>query len=131
MAKILIVAEHDGTRLNASTAKCVSCARSVAGAQIDVAVFAADGAAVAAEAAKLAGVTRVLRIDRPENSHALAALLAPQVAHLAAHGVDDGDVLVHQLGQILVAAGDDHVNTLARGRRAHLPERALFGRDLV
>ena len=40
MAKILIVAEHDGTRLNASTAKCVSCARSVAGAQIDVAVFA-------------------------------------------------------------------------------------------
>ncbi len=84
MAKILIVAEHDGTRLNASTAKCVSCARSVAGAQIDVAVFAADGAAVAAEAAKLAGVTRVLRIDRPENSHALAALLAPQVAHLAA-----------------------------------------------
>jgi electron transfer flavoprotein alpha subunit len=84
MAKILIVAEHDGTRLNASTAKCVSCARSVAGAQIDVAVFAADGAAVAAEAAKLAGVTRVLRIDRPENSHPLAALLAPQVAHLAA-----------------------------------------------
>ena len=37
-AKILIVAEHDGARLNVSTAKCVSCARALAGAEIAVAV---------------------------------------------------------------------------------------------
>ena len=38
-ARILIVAEHDGTKLNPSTAKCVTCAHTLAGAEITVAVF--------------------------------------------------------------------------------------------
>ncbi|MCW5579987.1 MAG: electron transfer flavoprotein subunit alpha/FixB family protein [Luteimonas sp.] len=84
MAKVLIIAEHDGSRLNASTAKCVSCARAIPGAEIAVAVLAADSAQVAAQAAQLAGVARVLRVDRPENAPALAAVLAPQVVQLAA-----------------------------------------------
>jgi electron transfer flavoprotein alpha subunit len=83
-AKVLIVAEHDGTKLNVSTAKCVSCARTLAGAEITVAVCAADSAAVAAQAAELAGVSRVLAVDHPANAHALAAVLAPQIAALAA-----------------------------------------------
>ena len=78
-AKVLIVAEHDGARLNASTAKCVTCARQLSGAEIAIVVCAADGAAVAAQAAQLAGVTRVITIDNPANAHALAALLAPQI----------------------------------------------------
>jgi electron transfer flavoprotein alpha subunit len=78
-AKILIVAEHDGAKLNASTAKCVTCARQLTGAEIAIVVCAADGAAVAAQAAQLAGVTRVISIDNPANAHALAALLAPQI----------------------------------------------------
>ena len=82
-ARILIVAEHDGGKLNPSTAKCVSCARSLAGAEIAVAVFAADSAAVAAQAAQLTGVSRVLAVDNPANAHALAAVLAPQVVALA------------------------------------------------
>jgi electron transfer flavoprotein alpha subunit len=82
--KILIVAEHDGTTLNQSTARCVSCARAVSGAEIAVAVCAADAAAVAAQAAQLAGVNRVLAVENPANAHALAAVLAPQVAALAA-----------------------------------------------
>ncbi|MBS0366626.1 MAG: electron transfer flavoprotein subunit alpha/FixB family protein [Proteobacteria bacterium] len=81
--QILIVAEHDGTRLNVSTAKCVTCARAVSGAVVTVAVFAADAAAVAAQAAQLAGVDKVLAVDNPANAHALAAVLAPQVAALA------------------------------------------------
>jgi electron transfer flavoprotein alpha subunit len=84
MSKILIVAEHDGARLNAATAKCVTCARAVAGAEIDVVVLAADSAAVAAQAARLAGVSRVLRVDHPANAQPVAAVLAPQVAALAA-----------------------------------------------
>ena len=40
MAKILIVAEHDGSALNPSTAKCVSCAAAIDGAEIDVLVLA-------------------------------------------------------------------------------------------
>ncbi|MFO1427834.1 MAG: electron transfer flavoprotein subunit alpha/FixB family protein [Steroidobacteraceae bacterium] len=84
MSKILIVAEHDGSRLNPATAKCVTCARAIPGAEITVAVFAADGAAVAAQAAQIAGVAKVLRVDNPAHAHALAAAIAPQLAALAA-----------------------------------------------
>jgi electron transfer flavoprotein alpha subunit len=82
-ARILIVAEHDGKKLNASTAKCVSCARAPAGAEITVAVLAAEAAAVAAEASQLEGVSRVLTVENPANLHALAAVLAPQIVALA------------------------------------------------
>ncbi|PZN30057.1 MAG: electron transfer flavoprotein subunit alpha [Proteobacteria bacterium] len=83
MAKILIVAEHAGGKLNQATAKCVTCAAQIEGAQIDVAVFARDAAQLAAEAAALAGVTRVLRVENAANAEPLAAVLAPQVAELA------------------------------------------------
>jgi electron transfer flavoprotein alpha subunit len=82
-AKILIVAEHDGKKLNLSTAKCVSCARTLAGAEITVVVCAVDAAAVAAQAAQLQGVNRVVCIENPANEHALAAVLAPQIAAVA------------------------------------------------
>ncbi len=84
MSKILIIAEHDGARLNASTAKCVSCASQIAGASIDVLVLAADGSAVASQAATIAGVGRVLVAENAANVEPLAAVLAPQVAKLAA-----------------------------------------------
>lgn len=83
MAKVLIIAEHDGTKLNASVAKCVTCARGIPDAQITVAVLAANAAAVAAEAAQLAGVNRVLTVENAANEHPLAAVLAPQVVALA------------------------------------------------
>jgi electron transfer flavoprotein alpha subunit len=82
-AKVLIVAEHDGTKLNPSTAKSVTCARGIPGAEIIVAVFAAKPDAVAAQAAQLTGVTRVLTIENAANEHALAAVLAPQVVAVA------------------------------------------------
>jgi electron transfer flavoprotein alpha subunit len=83
-SRVLIIAEHDGTRLNASTAKCVTCARGIAGAEITVAVCAVDAAAVAAQAAQLSGVARVLCVENPANAHALAAVWAPQLLALAA-----------------------------------------------
>jgi electron transfer flavoprotein alpha subunit len=84
MSKILVIAEHDGTSLNPSTAKCVACAAAIDGAEIDVAVLAANAAEIAAEAATIASVSRVLTIERAENEQALAAVLGPQVAALAA-----------------------------------------------
>ncbi|HEY2274689.1 MAG TPA: electron transfer flavoprotein subunit alpha/FixB family protein [Steroidobacteraceae bacterium] len=83
MPKVLIVAEHDGARLNVSTARCVSCARALSGAEITIAVCAADTSAVAAQAAQLEGVARVLAVANPANTHALAAVLAPQIVALA------------------------------------------------
>ncbi|MBS0394494.1 MAG: electron transfer flavoprotein subunit alpha/FixB family protein [Proteobacteria bacterium] len=84
MSKILVIAEHDGQKLNQATARCVSCARQVPDAAITVAVLAADPAAVAAQAAQLAGVTEVVTVAAAHNAHALAAVLAPQVVKLAA-----------------------------------------------
>jgi electron transfer flavoprotein alpha subunit len=84
MHKVLIIGEHDGKALNPATAKCVTCANAIPDAEITIAVFGADTAAVAAQAAAIAGVKSVLRVDRPENEHPLAAIFAPQLAALAA-----------------------------------------------
>jgi electron transfer flavoprotein alpha subunit len=84
MNKILIVGEHDGKHLNPATAKCVTCARGIADGDITVVLLGADTAAVAPQAAAIAGVKSVLRVDRPENQHPLAAIFAPQLAALAA-----------------------------------------------
>jgi electron transfer flavoprotein alpha subunit len=83
MSTILVVAEHDGARLNPSTPKCVTCATQIPDATVDVLVLAADGAAVAAQVAALKGVAKVLVVDNPANEHPLAAVLAPQVAKVA------------------------------------------------
>jgi electron transfer flavoprotein alpha subunit len=84
MHKILIVGEHDGKTLNPSTAKCVTCATGIPDAEISVVLLGADTSAVASQAAALAGVKSVLRVDRPDNLHPLAAVFAPQLAALAA-----------------------------------------------
>ncbi len=83
MAKVLIVAEHDGSALNPSIAKCVACAAAIDGADIDIVVLAADAGNIAGEAAAIDGVARVMTLERPENEHPVAAILAPQVAALA------------------------------------------------
>lgn len=83
MSKVLVIAEHNGTELNQSTAKCVACAKQIEGAEVDVAVFAASASSVAAEAAEISGVERVLTVEREENDPAIAAVLAPQIAALA------------------------------------------------
>ncbi len=83
MAKILIVAEHDGKTLNPSTSKCVACAATVPDADIHVAVLAKNAQDIAAEAATLAGVSRVLAVSAEQNEHALSAVMAPQIVALA------------------------------------------------
>jgi electron transfer flavoprotein alpha subunit len=84
MSKILIVAEHDGAKLNPSTHKCVTCAGKIPGASVDVLVLAADSAAVASQAAAIAGVGKVIAVDNAASKEPIAAVLAPQVAKLAA-----------------------------------------------
>src|SRR5580658_5549541 len=83
MNRAFVIAEHFQGKLNPSTAKCLSCVQAIGEVEIDVAVLAADGGAVAAEVAALAGVKRVLLVERAENAEALAALQAPQLAALA------------------------------------------------
>jgi electron transfer flavoprotein alpha subunit len=77
---VLIVAEHLNGQLNASTAKCVSAAQALQPDAVDILVLAA---AVAAEAAALSGVRRVLTVSHPANAHPIAQVQAPQVAQVA------------------------------------------------
>ncbi|MDF3982432.1 FAD-binding protein [Luteibacter sp. PPL554] len=84
MTKILVIAEHLGGQLNASTARAVSAAVAVKPDAVDVIVLSDAPEAIAAEAAKIEGVSKVLTVARAENAHALAAVLAPQIAKAAA-----------------------------------------------
>jgi electron transfer flavoprotein alpha subunit len=83
MSKVLVIAEHADGKLNAATAKTVSAALALQPDSIDIAVLAADPAAIAAEAAQIAGVAKVLTVANAANAHALAQMLAPQIAKLA------------------------------------------------
>jgi electron transfer flavoprotein alpha subunit len=84
MSKILVIAEHLDGKLNGATARAVSAAAAVKTEAIDVIVLSDAPEAVAAEAAKIEGVNKVLTVARAENAHALAAILAPQIAKAAA-----------------------------------------------
>ena len=86
MSKILIIAEHLDGKLNSSTARCISAANAVKADAIDVLVLAGDATSVAAEAARIEGVSKVLTVSRAENAHALAAIHAPQIAAIAGNG---------------------------------------------
>jgi electron transfer flavoprotein alpha subunit len=82
MSRTLLVAEHDGTELNISTARAMACAAAL-GHEADIVVFGAGTSAVAEQASRLKGATRVLHVDAPHNEHTLAAVLAPQIAGMA------------------------------------------------
>ena len=83
MSKILIIAEHAEGSVNPCTAKCLSCAADIPDAEIHVAVFAVDGAALASEIATLALVSTVIQIDNPANANSMGAIVAPQIVAIA------------------------------------------------
>ncbi|MEJ1098105.1 MULTISPECIES: electron transfer flavoprotein subunit alpha/FixB family protein [unclassified Pseudoxanthomonas] len=83
MSKVLVIAEHLDGKLNAATAKTVSAALALNPGSIEVAVLAADPSAVAAQAAQITGVTKVLALANPASEHAIAQVLAPQIVKLA------------------------------------------------
>ena len=83
MARILIIGEHDGATLNPATAKTVKGAASLGIADLDIVLFGTDLADVAAQAAALEGVTRVLTVSAEDFAHPLAARIAPEIAALA------------------------------------------------
>ncbi len=83
MSKILVIAEHLDGKLNSSTARAVSAAVAVKAESINVLVLGDSIDAVAADAARIEGVSKVLTVARAENAHPLAAVLAPQIAKAA------------------------------------------------
>ena len=83
MSKILVIAEHLDGKLNSSTARAISAAVAIKPETVDLLVLADKVDDIAADAAKIQGVSRVLTVARAENAHPLAAVLAPQIAKAA------------------------------------------------
>lgn len=80
MSKVLVIAEHDGSALNAATAKCVTCAAQIG--EVDILVAGSDTAGIAAEAAQITGVGHVLTMAIGADQATLASIVAPCGASL-------------------------------------------------
>jgi electron transfer flavoprotein alpha subunit len=80
---VLVLAEHDNSTLNEATAKVVAAAHAFGG-DVDVLVAGEGAGAVAAQAARLHGVRKVLHADaaplRKQLAEAMEALIVPMMA---------------------------------------------------
>ncbi|TCO75169.1 electron transfer flavoprotein alpha subunit apoprotein [Plasticicumulans lactativorans] len=79
---VLVIAEHDNHSLKPATRHSVSAAAQCGG-EVHVLVAGSGSAAVAAAAAQVAGVVKVLHADAAAYAHALPEALAPLIAGLA------------------------------------------------
>ncbi|KRG43601.1 electron transfer flavoprotein subunit beta [Stenotrophomonas panacihumi] len=135
MAKVLIVAEHLGGQLNTATAKTVSAAQALQPEAIDIVVLAADPAGVAAQAAQIAGVARVLTVANAANEHALAQVLGPQIAKLAAgysHVFGPSTTFGKDLMPVVAALlGVNQVSDLMAVEGTHVFQRPIYAGNAI
>lgn len=82
MNSILIIAEHDGTQLNPATAKAVSCASAIGG-QVHILVLGDNIDGIAAQAASIEGVDKVLATSAAHLAAPLAVNWGAELAHAA------------------------------------------------
>ncbi len=81
---ILVLAEHDNKDLKPATLNAVGAAAKIGG-DVHVMVIGANCAGVAAAAAKIAGVSKVLKADDSSLAHFLAENAAPVIEGVAAN----------------------------------------------
>ncbi|TKR55275.1 electron transfer flavoprotein subunit alpha/FixB family protein [Allopusillimonas ginsengisoli] len=79
---ILVIAEHDNAQLRGATLNTLAAAQKIGG-DVHVLVAGSGAQAVADEAAKAAGVTKVLLADAPHLAEGLAENVADQVLAIA------------------------------------------------
>ncbi len=101
MSKVLVVAEHDGQALHSGVARVVRCGLAIGPDGLDVAVMGQDCAAVARQAGRIAGVSRVLCLDRAENARPVAAIQGPQLAALVGPSTTFGKDLMPRVAALL------------------------------
>lgn len=80
--RTLVILEHDGAALKPAGLNAVGAAKKI-GAPVDALVMAPDASALAAEAAKIAGLEKVLAASAPHFAEDLAENSAPMVAQVA------------------------------------------------
>ncbi len=136
MAKVLIIAEHLNGKLNSSTARCVTCARELKADAIDVLVLADSPDAIAADAAKIDGVAKVLTVANAANAHPLAAIYAPQVvaaakngySHVFAPSTTFGKDLMPRVAALLGVA---QVSDIAKVMDAYTFQRPIYAGNAI
>ncbi len=136
MSKVLVIAEHlDGTLNASATAKTVAAAQALSPDAIDVAVFAADPAGAATEAATIAGVSKVLAVANPANAQALAQVLGPQIAKLAAgytHVFAPSTTFGKDLLPVVAALlGVNQISDLMTVESSHVFKRPIYAGNAI
>jgi electron transfer flavoprotein alpha subunit len=106
----LVLAEHDNAHLKAPTLNAITAAAK-AGGEVHVLVVGSGCAAVGAQAAKVAGVTKVLLADAPHFANQLAENVAAQVvavaksySHLLAAATANGKNVLPRIAALLDSA---------------------------
>jgi electron transfer flavoprotein alpha subunit len=135
MSRVLIIAEHDGAALSPSVAKTVACAAEIGGAEIDILVLAESAGQVAAAAATLEGVQRVLTIENPANGKQLAAVMAPQIvaategySHVFGPSTTFGRDLMPRVAALL---GVNQVSDIMSVEGSHTFKRPIYAGNAV
>ncbi|MDR7194357.1 electron transfer flavoprotein subunit alpha/FixB family protein [Luteimonas terrae] len=136
MSKVLVIAEHlDGTLNASATAKTVAAAQALSPESIDVAVLAADPAGAATEAATIAGVSKVLAVANPANAKALAQVLGPQIAKLAAgysHVFAPSTTFGKDLLPVVAALlGVNQISDLMTVESSHVFKRPIYAGNAI
>ncbi len=83
MSAVLVIAEITRDSLAQSTARTVSCAAAIPDAAIDVLVTGKVSGQPAAQAARIAGVRRVIRLEAESDARTLAAAMSAEIARIA------------------------------------------------
>ena len=136
MSKVLVIAEHlDGTLNASATAKTVAAAQALSPDAIDVAVFAADPAGAATEAATIAGVSKVLAVANPANAQAIAQVLGPQIGKLAAgytHVFAPSTTFGKDLLPVVAALlGVNQISDLMTVESSHVFKRPIYAGNAI
>lgn len=104
---ILVIAEHDNTSVKSATLNTVAAAQAIGG-EIHLLVAGAGCGAVAEEAAKIAGVTKVLLADSPVYGHMLAenvglliADIGKNYTHILAPSTSNGKNILPRAAALL------------------------------
>lgn len=107
---VLILAEHDNAVIRPATFACVAAAQKL-DRDVHVLVAGADCGPVAAAAARIAGVAKVLHADAPEYAHQIAENLAPLIqglartySHVLAPATSTGKAVMPRLAALLDVA---------------------------
>ena len=106
----LVIAEHDGSHLRGGTANAVAAAAKMAG-EVHVLVAGSNAQGAAREAAKLAGVAKVLHVPgahydggSPENHAALVVPMARGYSHVVAGATAFGKSVAPRVAALLDVA---------------------------